>query len=1148
MRTFIASSLLALFIAEFVCLPVLASTACDAVSIRLRPVENVGYRIEPKINRSIPDTAYLLSIDGRKLDNESLAQLNEQLVQCADRHGKIEYVFENGDTGSEPIVFQGKINTSESTEMDHLRWHLQNLPSDMRSGNKILEADSLNFDILQKAICRISDGNYIYDNGCPSNENLSRANLSMSIGDFAAADKYLSEFLKEPTGVNSDGQGVNWFGAIRLIRNLVSCGKIGGAKTFCDYLSKRVVNWDAYTAPFLLYAYSMVPDERAKNELVRLLDSLPSNMFAGSSQPQCVLWIADQLDRQGNYEHEFRILNECQKDMFKIVDSVPQISCFSILGPKFACMYRKARVEAILCHKREALSTLDLIEKEMRSRFNEKQLEVLERLPAYFPKFSHLQQGRDALEKGENLEPAPAVNCDSNTERIYKYDACGRVLPVDLNFSEAVECQAWLNLKNQKLATASALRLIGAYQKSNPMQQFAPVRQNLFSTCVTIIRKFTDMGYLQSANSLLNKLESVARTKEKAEVSQFAISVERLFIESKLASKSTKDKAISDTDLSLANAKNSGRESRDYSLGERLRLIATCCHYAGNTSRSVFFIEKALSNFSPEHKDGELPSVAQGSEKFVLYMTAAAIFATDGDRAKAISFASQAASMPYHITQATAPIVLETAYELVKIDRTDLAISLLEGALKKEDRARALLFGTYPEVLFHRSLAVLYKKTGQSNKCFEALKAAAGSDARQIEDIAMLAEACEQRHMFKEASENYRLACEPCSQRSQRSQAKIYVQKAIENLLKVPGHDSRLEAQLYILLARFISGPGADYKEISRLYAKADTLLLDSDPEKAENLSRMAFYHLLEREEIAHAKGVPASVPSQEEIESNRKTAIVASQSDLTHAGSHFMTLARIEALADHADAAAAACRRSIELYSPKDQRYNLPEQIFIYGPVLQALRKVGKSALANELIELALKKVVAAHGTNSMEYQSQLTTNFSAFIVNADIPAAEHCLKLLLATKLDLGRWTPPNHDMSICRGGGPYAMESSQEVINSFSSTLIGMVKQGQKELGLNSLQKILLAEKEQFGTEDYRVGLTLSNIGKAYYEAGEYDKAQEAFLQAVPVLHKYEKLMYVREVVNPEFYQVYKKLNRLESIASFESRVLEERKSIR
>lgn len=1148
MRTFIASSLLLLFMAEFVCLPVWAATACDAVSIRLRPVENVGYRIEPKINRSIPDTAYLLSIDGRKLDNESLAQLNEQLVQCAERHGKIEYVFENGDTGSEPIVFQGKTNISESSELDNLRWHLQNLPSDLQSGNKILEADSLNFDILQKAICRISEGKCIYENNCPASDSLPRANLSMSIGDFAAADRYLSEFLEEPTGVNSDGQGVNWYLAIRLIRNLVSCGKIGSAKTFCDYLSKRVVNWDAYTAPFLLYAYSMVPDERARNELVRLIDSLPSTMFAGSSQPQYVLWIADQLDSLGSYDQEFKILNEYQETVFKTVDSVPEISCFSILGPRFACMYRKARVEGNLGRRQDALGTLNTIEREMRGRFNQKQIEVMEQLPGYFPKFSHLQRGREALERGGNLETAPAVNCDSNTEWTYKYDGCGKLLPAKLNFSEAVECQAWLNLKNQKLATACALRLIDAYDKSNPMRQFAPVRQNLFSTTMTLIRKFTDTGYLATANMLLAKLEAVAKSKEKAEVSQFAISVERLFLESKLAGESTNSKVISDTQISLANARNSVGDSRDFPLGERLRLVATCCLYAGNTSRAVFFIEQALSNFSPEHKDGELPSVAQGSEKFVLYMTAAAIFATAGDRAKATSFARQAASMPYHITQATAPIVLETAYELVKIDRTDLAISLLEGALKKEDRARALLFGTYPEVLFNRSLAVLYKKTGQSNKCFDALKAAAGNDARQTEDIAMLAEACEQKGLFKEASENYRLACEPRAQRSQRSLAKIYVQKAIENLLKVPGHDSRLEAQMYILQASFISGPGADYKEASRLYAKADTLLLDSDPEKAENLSRMAFYYLLEREEIAHGKGVPAGAPSQKEIDTARKTALVAVQGDDLNAGTYYMNLARIESLADHTDAAAAACRRSIELYSAKDQRFNLLCQISIYGPILQSLHKSGKSALANELIELALKKVADAHGTNSMEYQSQLTTNFSAFIANANIPAAEHCLQLFLATKLDLGRWTPPNHDMCICRGGGPYAIESSQEVINSFSSTLIGMVKQGQKELGLNSLQKILLAEKEQFGTEDYRVGVTLSNIGKAYYEAGDYDRAQEAFLQAVPVLHKYEKLMYVREVVNPEYYQTCKKLNKLESIAGFESNVLEERKATR
>lgn len=1148
MRTFIATSLLVLFITEFICLPVRASTACDAVSIRLRLVENVGYRIEPKINGSIPDTAYLLSVDGWKLSNESLADLNEKLVQCAERHGKIEYVFENGDTGSEPMVFQGKTNTSESSELDNLRWHLQNLPSDLQSGNKILEADSLNFDILQKAICRISEGNNIYENNCPASDSLPRANLSMSIGDFAAADRYLSEFLKEPTGLKSDGEGVNWFWAIRLIRNLVSCGKIGSAKTLCDYLSKRLGSRDAYTAPFLLYAYSMVPDASAKSELVRLLNSLPSDMFAGSSQSDYVLWVADQLDRQGNYEHEFRILNECQKDMFKIVDNVPQIGCFSILGPKFACMYRKARVEAILGRKQEALSTLDLIDKAMRGRYNQKQIEVLDQLPGYFPKFSHLQHGRDSLAEGANLEQAPAVSCDANTEWTYKYDACGKVLPVKLNLTEAAECQAWLNLKNQKFATACALSLIEAYEKSNPMRQFAPVRQNLFSTSLTLIRKFTDMGYLATASMLLSKLEAVAKSKEQAEVSQFAIDVERLFLDSRLAGESAKNREISGSQISLAIAKTKGKDSRDYSLGERQRLVAICCHYAGDTSRALFFIEQALSNFSPENKDGELPSVAQGSEKFVLYMTAAAIFANVGERAKATSFASQASSMPYSISSATTPVVLETAYQLAKIDRTDLAISLLEGAYKNGKTSNVFLFGTRPEVLFNRSLAALYKKTGQSNKCFEVLKAAAGNDARQVEDIASLAEACAQRGLFKEASENYKLACEQRSQRSQRAQAKIYVQKAIENLLKVPGHDNRLEAQLYILQASFISGPGANFKEVSKLYAKANTLLLDTDPEKAQNLSRMAFYHLLEREEIAHAKGLPAGAPSLEEIDTARKTALVAVKGDDFNAGTYYMNLSRIESLADHTDAAAAACRRSIELYSVNDQRYNLLCQISIYDPVLQSLQKAGKSALANELIALALKKVADAHGTNSMEYQSQLATTFSAYAGNANLPAAEHCLQLLLSTKLDRGRWSPPNHDMSICRGGGPYAIESSQEVVRAFSSTLIGLVKQGQKELGLNSLQKLLQAEKEQFGAEDYRVGLTLADIGKAHYEAGQYDKAEEAFLQAVPVLHKYERLMYVREVVNPEYYQVFKKLNKLESIASFESEILNERKSIR
>ncbi|MEZ4488190.1 MAG: hypothetical protein R3F51_11415 [Cyanobacteriota/Melainabacteria group bacterium] len=97
----------------------------------------------------------------------------------------------------------------------------------------------------------------------------------------------------------------------------------------------------------------------------------------------------------------------------------------------------------------------------------------------------------------------------------------------------------------------------------------------------------------------------------------------------------------------------------------------------------------------------------------------------------------------------------------------------------------------------------------------------------------------------------------------------------------------------------------------------------------------------------------------------------------------------------------------------------------------------------------------------------------------------------------------------------------------------------------MALRFLNEILAVELEQFSKDDYRVGLTYSNIAQIHFVAGHNQEAYEAFEKAKEIMHKYEGMMWVLGNFGPDYYSVLRKVGKQSVIEKTESLKLEEQR---
>ncbi|MFN8554516.1 MAG: hypothetical protein U0103_23855 [Candidatus Obscuribacterales bacterium] len=250
---------------------------------------------------------------------------------------------------------------------------------------------------------------------------------------------------------------------------------------------------------------------------------------------------------------------------------------------------------------------------------------------------------------------------------------------------------------------------------------------------------------------------------------------------------------------------------------------------------------------------------------------------------------------------------------------------------------------------------------------------------------------------------------------------------------------------------------------------------------------------------------------------------------------------------AKNIDAAVADARKAIATYQPANVKTHMRSEL-VDENLPTALAKAGSPDKAEMILNEAQKQVDTVAGAGSLPSQVQMSHNFRYLFSQQKYAQADAALDELLITNLNQGSYAPPNHNFTHCTFGlGPSPVESSWVVISDLMS-VPSVPGDAEKLHQLHVLNKILEAEKKQFGSNDYRVGLTFANIARIYAAANQNDEAYKNFMAAVNVMHKHEGMMFVLSNLHPDFNGVMQKLHKQSELERLEETSKEEQKARR
>jgi tetratricopeptide (TPR) repeat protein len=494
-----------------------------------------------------------------------------------------------------------------------------------------------------------------------------------------------------------------------------------------------------------------------------------------------------------------------------------------------------------------------------------------------------------------------------------------------------------------------------------------------------------------------------------------------------------------------------------------------------------------------------------------------------------------------------ADALIDVANALSSHGKIDTAISILEQG-KKLDPAPG---GRMYEADFTRILAELYAKNGQADKAIPTLVQGFETNGRSssAKDYALAAQLSEQSKDYISAAKFYYEAGKSYGNGFTEEQRESMLRKSIECANHAKDSDEFTLAKAYKDLSSIVSRRSSS--EALSLLEKSVALVPDSAREKAEELASISYL----RGQVVDAKtktsgSVNAAVElssAEFEVRSEplRRAAELASKNNSTEAGNYWLQLARLDVQGKHFGAALDDARKAIATYkSDSVKTHTISQLIDANFPLLIA--KAGAPDKAEQIMREAQNQVDTLAGAGSLQSQVQMSHHFIYLYTQKLYSQADSVLDAFLNTDLNQGHYASPNHNMTICRLPGPYPVESSQSVIDRLIQEL-PRTPSGQDNVHeIHVLNKILSAEKKQFGQNDYRVGLMFVKIGGVFAAANQNDEAYKNFIAALNIMHQYESLTFALNNLGPDFATVMQKLHKQHELEKFEEQKLEEQKS--
>ncbi|MCA0313995.1 MAG: hypothetical protein LCH63_09175 [Candidatus Melainabacteria bacterium] len=1108
--------------------PVLAQPALlrSEEFVSLKQNENTGVSAWfNDIELNSPGETFVLAVDGKPLQKLSLEEIKKLLDGPYGSTLSLELADSLGQTAVKSVVRQPLIKPTSENLDPFLHFQTLDAANRISFGN-LLELSSVNSDILAKASCDKAIEAIEQDGMHYPMAYFNAVLLQQAVGDFASADIYFEKLLKE---MNRTGEPIEpsiYFA--ELVRNLVALGKVSQAEKLCrsfQTLSKARAKEQVggYRSPQLLELtelYAIIPTSSAKACGLALAKELADEVSSSKAVVFSDEWLrfAQVIQSYGMTESALLI---CAQLITK-----PKIE-----RSKFYLHYCKARLEAELGLFAAAENELSSL-KDSIAKLPDKQRQLLDRLPAFFPRLADLDSALLSVAKHKVPAAPPSLKPTSLTFD-YPADTSGLVL--------ARDAQLLIEQRKFDQVKVKTNKLVSKFADSRAAKAGQAIRQNYFSTCLHLARKLTDCGQLKQSQELLNELKQVCMVKQDLDYDH---DISLPMIASELAYINYKKTADPDWQgfwtamqgtprAGLEQSASKQASSKDFSAEDsrsnNLRHLAVAFHQAGETKRATLFIDGAL-------QQAEKRPDANGLS--LLYTDAARIYACQGDFSLVRTLCTKALAYKPDIDERVANSLVELCQTLDSRGRTQEALEILLGYEKVISLdARAWICGP-----IDREKALLYMRLGNNLAALSSLKQTFQDDEiLSPRDSLLYAQISERLGDSPAAARAYLNAVGPTCTLSESEKEKI-IKKAIDLCRSSSKLDAPLLSRAYLELS------GLEYErnaELSlSLREKACQLLSDSDKEKPRLLESIVWLkgYLAEKQNSVGYKNIDkqrADRLLRERILFAKRALDLALRQRKGDAVHYYLALALLEVQAGLVDAAINHARQAIETYN--SEYANCAKYEYLIDCRLPyALVAAGRSALAASILDEAQSRVDSCAGLGSLPAQIQMMHRFRFCMGQNDFLQAEQILNKFLETDLNQGHYAPPEHNVHICRAPGDYPVEASQNLVVNLFDVIRSASGQATGSLKLRMLEKILAAQKKQFEPNDYRIALTQCALGAYLQSSGFNDKAVVVLQSAMETMHLYENMHYISEKVNPAYFAALEKLHRHSEIESFKQLV--------
>lgn len=996
--------------------------------------------------------------------------------------------------------------------------------------------------------------------------------LSQSLGDLKTADRVLPLLLKNVQAQLLPRQG--WSKNLQIIvKNLVATGHLEPALALCKEAARQSSTDHSFSANKvqILEALDIIQSPEAKVAALAFAGEIAAEIEKSQvSYYQNAIWLSNYLFAHGQKERALKlckyVYGSIKTQKLDRKEPLPDYLGLTSEQSVASVIYNKAWLFAQSGDKSQARKDLESLLGYYNHCYSFQEQAILNKIPEYFPTPEQVSVAIVALDQGNTFASPPPTLSEPVYERYVDDESSA-----DEGLKTLVGVYGAIDSKEKSKAetlSSSLVKMCGQQvsQPNAPGYQF--VRLNLFCAVLGVARAFSDIGWYQSSDELLSKLEdTVALMPVPANLREVALTFVRAeqAVNASLTKLSINQRfdALESTYHSTAvpgsEVDSEGGVRRDDSWRVRLRQLAMSYYHAGDFKRAKIFIDRALIPDLPTRLEPGDPSIlvadTSPGQSFLLLMDAACIVGSIGDYQSASKLAKLAQSEHIKLDAPGTFAILEYALVCKRAGRLADAIAWLTlnrtaSLPALNGRLRELLIGSTSSLprdnygaLVDENLAKLLVEQGADKQAYKVIKESiAKSNVNTSQSACVLAAQLAKRFGdYADAAAYFEGANwhSPLIQTA-TSKADKYLVEAIAMAEKCKDYDRKALVKLYCDLARC-----QDYKQPTKiydLYKKAVDITPDNDPDKARLLTLLNSYKL--------PPGVVQSPVSKEDLAKfrvaqaveQRKVAQLAETNKQADAYRYWLEVANYEAQGGQIQQSLIDTKHAIEMFGANSADPLYGKGALLTGSGLPlSWHAAGAGAQGEALQRLAIARMKTVFGENSVRAQWQLAQLFEYYVRINDLQKALSAFDEIIMTNLNQGSCYVPDHMRSHCGPGYP-TVRTSEEVTESLISTAQSTVKEGNIDFAVKVLNKLLLAQQKGLKPNDRRLGITFSAIAACYGLAKQYKEAMSYYDKALPILLQYEPEQFVSGSLYPTYPEVLKALGKQSIKADLERRQAE------